>query len=73
MSRCKKSDLVSVNLNDITFSIGKDKCSQLSKEHINTIIRYDVQNKINGTRIISNQMSHNNLYHIYDYDGRLVG
>jgi len=52
MSRRKKSDLVSVAFNDNTYSIGKDKFSQLSKEHINTIIRYDAQNKINGAGII---------------------
>jgi len=61
MSRRKKSDLVSVAFNDITYSIGKDTFSQLSKEHINTIIRYDAQNKINGAGIISNQTSDNNL------------
>jgi len=59
MSRRKQADLVSVNFNDITFSIGKDKFSQLSKEHINTIIRYDAQCKINGAGIIhrKNQLS----------------
>ncbi len=61
MPRRKQCDLVSIALNDISYSIGKDKFSQLSKEHINTIIRYDAQNKINGAGIISNQTSDNNL------------
>jgi hypothetical protein len=61
MSRRKQSDLVSVAFNDITYSIGKDKYSQLSKQQIDTITNYDAQNKINGAGIISNQTSDNNL------------
>ena len=61
MSRRKQNDLISIDRNDISYSIGKDKFNQLSKQQIDTIVSYDAQNKINGAGIISNKMSGNNL------------
>ena len=59
MSRRKQCDLVSIALNDISYSIGKDKFNQISKQQIDTIVSYDAQNKINGAGIIHrrNQIS----------------
>ena len=46
--RKKKEDLVNINFNDLSITMGVDKFVQLKQHHIDLLKRYDADNKIKG-------------------------